>query len=348
MARAAGHPDTDLTALKNDLESAPDQYTFTQVIRLIRLVLSGRENASPKEELWRQVRVRPALALGSPHKEICSLSFLEDRQAALLDVNFFGLYGVSSPLPLFYTEDLIAYNNDDNTAPRDFLDILHGALYPLLYDSWKKYRLSLRAYEEEDQSALDCFHVFTGLSDPLFASTIRAGDSLFSSTIRYAGLLTQHPRSAKGLESILSDVLGEISVEIEQCPEKSVPIPKDQLLILGHSQRLGEETVIGETIVDRNNQIRIRIGPVENDGFDRLLPGNEDFEKVSFWQRFYLVEPVMAWIEVVLKDEKPVPVCLGEIRRTRLGLDSWLENEFHTPVKTVRFPLQPQTMEGSE
>ena len=343
MARAAGHPDTDLIALRNALEKDPGQYTFSQVIRLIRVVLKKNDPHFTQEDFWEQIRIRPALALGFPHMDLESLKWGEDSKTALLDVNFFGLYGASSPLPTFYTEDLIDYQNNDNTAPRDFLDILHGALYPLLYDSWKKYRLSLRAYEDEEESALDWFHVFTGLSDPLF----RSADPLYSSTLRYAGLLTQHPRSAKGLESILSDVLGNTPVVVEQCPEKSVPIPEDQLLILGKSLRLGEDTVLGERIADRNNQIRIRVGPVENDAFDRLLPGNEDLEKVSFWYRFYLIEPVMADIEIILSDRSPSPIILGESVRTRLGLDSWLENEFHTSRKHVVFSLDTNEMEGN-
>jgi len=342
MERATGHSDTDLIALKSALEKDPDQYSFTQVIRLLRVILEKTDSPSPPNDFWERVRVRPALALGSPQRELCALSFGEDGTSALLDVNFFGLYGVSSPLPTFYTEDLISYQNDDDSAPRDFLDILHGALYPLLYDSWKKYRLSLRAYEEGEERALDWFHTFTGLPDPNF----RSENPLYASTLRYAGVLTQHPRSAKGLESILSDVLGNSQIAIEQCPEKLVPIPKDQRLILGESLRLGEETVIGEIIADRNNQILIRIGPVENEAFNRLLPGHEDFEKVSFWHQFYLVEPVMAQIEVILRDQKPHPISLGDKVRTRLGLDSWLENETYTPTKTVLFSLQTPIMEG--
>ena len=343
MARAAGHTDTDLIALINALEKDPDQYTFSQVIRLIRLVLKRNNPHFTQKDFWEQIRIRPALALGFPHMDLDALKWGEDGKTALLDVNFFGIYGVSSPLPTFYTEDLIDYQNNDNTAPRDFLDILHGALYPLLHDSWKKYRLSLRAYEDEEDNVLDWFHTFTGLSEAPY----RSQDPLYSTTLRYAGLLTQHPRSAKGLEAILSDVLGQTPVSIEQCPEKSVPIPKDQLLILGHSLRLGEDTVLGERITDRTNQIRIRVGPVENDAFDRLLPGNEDLEKVSFWYRFYLTEPVMADIEIILSDRSPGPITLGEPVRTRLGLDTWLENEFHTPRKHVVFSLHTNEMEGN-
>jgi type VI secretion system protein ImpH len=342
MARAAGHTDTDLIALKNSLEEDVEQYSFTQVIRLLRLVLKKTDDRFAREEFWERIRIRPALALGFPHMDIDTIKWGAEGKTALLDVNFFGLYGVSSPLPTFYTEDLIDYQNNDNTAPRDFLDIIHGALYPLLYDSWKKHRLSLRAYEDEEESVLEWFHTFTGLSDSLF----READPLYATTLRYAGLLTQHPRSAKALESILSDVLGQVPVTVEQCPKKTVPIPKDQLLILGKSLRLGEETVLGETLTDRINQIRIRVGPVENDGFDRLLPGNEDLEKVAFWYRFYLIEPVMADIEIILSDQSPRPICLGDRVRTRLGLDSWLENGSHTSRKHVVFSLHANEMEG--
>lgn len=342
MARAAGHPDTDLIALRKQLEQDPDHYTFTQVIRLLRVILKRTASPISGKDFWELVRVRPHLGLEFPHMDLSSLTWGDDGQTALLDVNFFGIYGVSSPLPTFYTEDLLDYQNNDNHAPRDFLDILHGVLYPLLYNSWNKYRLSLKAYEEEEENALNWFHVFTGLSNPLF----RSADPLYATTLRYAGLLTQHPRSAKGLEAILSDVLGNTRCVIEQCPEKPVPIPHDQLLHLGKPLALGEETVLGETITDRNNQIRIRIGPVENDAFDRLLPGNEDLEKIAFWYRFYLIDPVMADIEVILEDRSPRPICLGDPVRTRLGLDTWLENGFHSSRKHVVFSFHPDETEG--
>ncbi|MEC4684088.1 MAG: type VI secretion system baseplate subunit TssG [Nitrospirota bacterium] len=341
MARATGDPDTDLGALKHSLRTQIDGYEFFQVIRLLRLL--SRETIDRSDmSIWDKIRVRPSLGLAFPPTDLQGLAWEEVGEKPVLDVNFFGLYGVSSPLPTFYTEDLIESHQNENDAPRDFLDIFHGVLYPLLFDVWEKVRLSVRAYEKGEDLPLNLLHVFTGLSDPVF----RKNEPLTASALKYAGLLTQHPRSARGLEQILSDVLGQVPVSIEQCPEKSVAIPREQRLLLGNELPLGLETVLGETIPDRANQVRIVVGPVDNDAFDRLLPGNDDFGKVVFWFGFYLLDPVQGDMEIILEDAFPRPVCLGESSRSRLGLDAWLEAGSYSPKKRVRFSLQSQYTGG--
>ncbi len=39
-----------------------------------------------------------------------------------VQVNFLGLYGTSSPLPVFYTEDLIDEASDDESVAREFIE----------------------------------------------------------------------------------------------------------------------------------------------------------------------------------------------------------------------------------
>ena len=333
MAGTAGHTDPDLERLRGTLEAQASGYEFVQAIRLLRLVLTRNEGTG--EALWERVRVRPALSLAFPPRDLASLDWEDPSGKPVLEANFFGLYGVASPLPTFYTEDLIEERNNDGSSARDFLDILHGVLYPLLYETWEKVRLSLRAYEKGEAEITNLFHVFTGLADPLF----READPLGPTALRYAGLLTQHPRSARGLEAILSDVLDGTRVEVVQCVERTLPLPEEQRLLLGRRLLLGEETVLGDRIRTRSNQIRIRIGPVDNPGFERLLPGRETLRKVSFWQEFYLIDPVSAEVELLLWDRSPAPVVLGAKVRCRLGLDAWLETEAFTPVKRVVFPL---------
>ena len=333
MAGTAGHADPDLEALRRALGEGASGYDFAQAIRLLRLVLTRNEGTG--EGLWERVRVRPALSLAFPPRDLSSLEWTGGPEKPVLEANFFGLYGVASPLPTFYTEDLIEEQNNDGSSARDFLDILHGVLYPLLYETWEKVRLSLRAYEKGEPEITNLFHVFTGLSDPVF----READPLGPTTLRYAGLLTQHPRSARGLESILSDALDGIRVEVVQCVERTVSLPEEQRLLLGGELPLGEETVLGDRIRSRSNQIRIRIGPVDNARFDDLLPGCRSLRKVSFWQEFYLIDPVSAEVELILADRSPAPVTLGAAERCRLGLDAWLETGTFSPEKRVIFPL---------
>ena len=338
MAGTAGDADPDLARLREELETDAASFEFFQAVRLLRLLLTRNESSGANgDTFWEGIRIRPALSLAFPPRDLASITWDGPSGKPVLEANFFGLYGVASPLPTFYTEDLIEERNNDGSAARDFLDILHGLLYPLLYDTWEKVRLSLRAYEKGEEEIANLFHVFTGLSLPIF----READPLGSMTLRYAGLLTQHPRSARGLSAILSDVLEGVPVHVEQCVERSVSLPPEQRLTLGGTLPLGEETVLGDRIRNRTNQIRIRIGPVDNAAFEKLLPGQENLRKVAFWQEFYLIDPVSAEVELLLSVDAPEPIRLGASTRCRLGLDAWLETEEFAPLKSVVFPLSP-------
>jgi type VI secretion system protein ImpH len=331
MDGEAGHPTPDLARLRQNLGKNASEYQFVQAVRLLRLLLEKEPQGDPQEDFWHRIMIRPTLSLAFPPNDIDSLTWEGWAGKPVLDVNFFGLYGVASPLPTFYTEDLIEEKNEDGSAARDFLDILHGRLYPLLYEVWEKNRLSFRAYEKGEQEIENLLHVFTGFSLPVFRNV----DPLAPSSLRYAGLLTQHSRSARGLESILSDVLGGIPVRIDQCVERRVKIPEEQRLVLGGSLALGEETLLGSAIADRSNQIGIRIGPVDNGTFETLMPGQENLRKIAFWKEVYLLDPLMTVVEVRLSDSAPKPVILGEKSRNRLGLDAWLESGTFQPEKSV-------------
>ena len=337
MAGTPGNTDADLAALRDKLGKNASEYQFFQAVRLLRLLRKNVEGERVDEELWKLAAIRPTLSLAFPPNDIDSLNWEGAAGKPVLDVNFFGLYGVASPLPTFYTEDLIEEKNEDGTAARDFLDIIHGRLYPLLYEVWEKNRISLRAYEKGEKEIENLLHVFTGLSLPVF----RDVDPLAPTALRYAGLLTQHPRSARGLEAILSDVLGGVPVEVRQCVERQVEIPEEQRLVLGSSLPLGEETVLGDRMPNRTNQVLIRIGPVDNGIFETLLPGRENLRKIAFWTGFYLLDPLISKIEILLADDDPRPTCLGDRSRNRLGLDAWLEYESFMPEKSVFVAVDP-------
>jgi hypothetical protein len=69
-------------------------------LRLLRLRFPS------EKDFVDNVRVRPRLGLGFPLRDIEGIEQDEDGRYRI-EANFFGLYGVTSPLPTFYTEDLI-------------------------------------------------------------------------------------------------------------------------------------------------------------------------------------------------------------------------------------------------
>ena len=108
--------------------------------------------------------MRPELSLAFPASDISSIEELPSGNGYQITATFFGLYGASSPLPAFYTEDLFSDARKDSTAARDFIDILHRRLYLLLVESWKKYRLFVQVTEGESQSYLAMLYAIAGLT----------------------------------------------------------------------------------------------------------------------------------------------------------------------------------------
>jgi len=319
VAGPGGNPSIDL---KLDLLKKGSKYSFIQVMRLLRL-LSRLQPRSIEGEAEQPtgIRVRPELSLAFPASEVARVEELPGEQARFrVTATFLGLYGVSSPLPSFYTEDLLEEEGEDLSASRDFLDLVNQPLYELLFRCWTKYRPFLKVGEERDPVDLERLFCLAGLGEPEFRKDVAESYSL----LRYVGLFTQFPRSALGLETLLRDSLGEIPVEVFPCRERTVTVPEDQQCRLGvRSCTLGGDGLVGDRLVDRTGKFRLRIGPVGTDDYHDLLPGGAGHRKLVSRVRFYLPDPLEYDIELLLEEGETRTACLGGTRWAALGHDTW-------------------------
>ena len=333
MARKAGgsspHLNPDPKAgLKLELLKEGHAFSFFQVMRLLRFFArqsSGVSKSSP--DLSQKIRIKPNLSLAFPASDVERIEELEDRDAAqfLITVNFMGLYGSVSPLPTFYTEDLIDEAAEDESVSRDFIDILNQRLFALLFECWGKYQQYLQVVEQENSAYIDRLFCLLGLGE----KTLRKDITEPSRLLRYIGLFTQFPHSALGLETLLGDAFGATPVEVIPCVERIAKIPPSQTLRLGVSgYRLGADTYLGDELPDRMGKFRIRLGPLTGTDFKRFSPGTEDFERLLFLTDLYFVEPLEYDVELILAGAEARTVCLGDPARSSLGVDSWI---FSTP-----------------
>lgn len=330
----AGKTRTTAAHLKARLLKEGERFSFFQAIRLLRLLL--REQGVATATPWRHIRVRPKLSLAFPETDVDRIEELPDGAGYRVTANFFGLYGVSSPLPTFYTEDVLDETLRDKRAVRDFLDIFHYALYPVLFDAWAKYRQTLKVVEENAADYLDRLFAFVGLGVPGVRAEVPGAYGL----LRYAGLLSQFPRSALGLQTLLSDALEGTRVEVISCVERKVSIPPDQRMVLGENRcALGRNAFLGQELRDRAGSIVIRIGPVEEQRFHELLPGERMHNRVRFLVRFYLVDPLHSEVELVLRAGEVQPTSLGSPAWSRLGLDTWMFSGRHGKEVRAGFAL---------
>jgi type VI secretion system protein ImpH len=313
-------------SLKRALVGEGHRFSFYQVLRLVRCLLPPAERRQLASAGSTAVlRAVANLSLAFPAADIDRVE-IERRpedggERFTVVANFLGLMGTGSPLPTFYTEDLIAEEAADEKAARELFQLVNHRLYAMLFQCWGKYRLPLRLLEEEDRDTTERLFCLAGLGDAALRARLPAPFRL----LRYLGLLTQFPRSASGLTALLADALPGVPVRLTPCVLRMAPIPREQRLALGTERRaLGRDTYLGDRIADRMGKFRIHLGPVTNAEFHRLVPGRANFTWLVQLTALYVTEPLECEIEIILAAGEARSVRLGDPGCACLGVDSWI------------------------
>lgn len=312
------------TGLKMDLLREGHAFSYLQTIRLLKIILGASARGDSQDKpLGDAIRTHPNLSLAFPPGDIDQIREIETDAHSGFEItaNFLGLYGSSSPLPTFYTEDLMSEASDDESAARDFLDIINQRIFELFYAVCIKYRQTFQIIEANNPAHMERLFCLLGIGDKPIRDKVADPYRL----LRYVGLMTQRPRSGMGLELILRDALDGLSVSIIPCVERKARIPEDQRVFLGSTAHsLGTNTTIGEEVTDRMGKFRIRIGPLDTAAFRSFYPGAENYALTCFLTEYYTVEQLEYDIEVVLAEGEAKTVCLGDTDRSRLGLNTWI------------------------
>ena len=325
--------------IKLDLKLAQlkegETFSFFQVLRLLRCYVSRSGDQADPEDPMDGIRVVPGLSLAFPPADVERVEETGDEELSMFKVtaSFFGLYGVSSPLPTFYTEELMDEAADDGSVTREFIDIFHHRLYRLLFQGWLKYRQLQQVMEERNQDHLERLFCLLGLGEPVFRQGLEDSRQL----LRYTGLFSQSPRSALGLATLLRDALG-LPVEVESCIPRKAQIPEDQRIRLGHmTVALGTDSFLGQELDDRMGKFRIRVGPLAESDYRAFFPGSPLYERLVELTGLYVLEPLEYDIDVTMAARQGRTTRLGGPRWASLGLDTWLFSGQEMEQTTSRF-----------
>ncbi len=303
------------------------EFSFFQAVRLIRLILRRLEKNGVKDAAsieGRFLRVRPELSLGFPAADIARITELSldehgEERRFLIDATFMGIYGISSPLPSFYTEDLLYEANEDKSVTRDFIDIINSVTYQLLIRTLLKYNIFIQIVEEHQPAYLEYLCLLAGLDEKTAKGL--CPDELV--LLRYGGIMNQAPHSALGLKTMLMDALGT-NVDIEQCIPCMVTIPEENRTFLGLSNNaLGENTHIGSEIEDSMQMFQIIIGPVTSERTGDFMPGGKFYRKADFLTSSYLDRPLDYEFRILIDVNSLKPVTPGDTECSALGINTW-------------------------
>jgi len=306
-------------------------FSFIQAVRLLLKDIGSQNLGDDRvinrtEILEKQIRIRPELSLRFPGTDITGIEQSEDDNIQfLITATFLGLYGSSSPLPTFYTEDLIEERNEGKSIKRDFFDIINYEIYPLFYRIWSKHRLFYKICEENDETIVNLIYCLLGLENKALRSQIYNKNKYF----RYIGLSMQFPRSAEGLKSILEDYFNLADqITINQCVLRRVTIPEDQHAFLGKSScTLGDDSVIGKTINDMSGKFQIKISDTDAGTLHSLLPHKHTFLEFKQLINFYVNQPLEWELVIEIIDKEVETTQPGNEKWSHLGWNTWLVNE---------------------
>jgi type VI secretion system protein ImpH len=327
--------------LIRELEEHPRDFSFFRAVWLLERAQRGAARVGGLGPARNEtVRLRPEPSLGFPSADVTGV---EEREPGGEGARFtvttpiLGLYGVTSPLPCFYSEDILKNERlGEEDQARLFFDVLNHRLLSLLYRAWAKYRWAFTFEPDGGDPLSGYLMAWLGLSDETLQK--RAGVPAVR-MLRYAGLAGQRPRSAAALAGIFSDFLGGSAVRVQQCVSRWVEIPRPDRSRLGTlNSRLGEDVVIGDTILDRSGKCRIVVGPMDFERFQKLRPGGAVHREACALARLLLPDSLDFDFRLILERRSVPPARLtsGD-DAAQLGTVSWLVSGPADEDKAVNF-----------
>jgi type VI secretion system protein ImpH len=311
-----------------ELLERPAAFEFFQALRLLHKLRPGREpvgrDREPEDEV---VRLRSNISFVFPPGDIRSIEAEEDAPAEVT-VNFMGVASPGSfgSLPVPYIEQLHRQERDKNRALRDFLDLFNHRLISLFYRAWERARIAVLHDLGHRSSFEVALRALVGMEGESLRERLPLPDVALLSRV---GLLARSPAPASVVESLVESVFG-VRAEVEQFVPGWYDIDQADRSRLGlRNAVLGGDAVLGSRVRLAQPRFRIRLGPMDWERYESLLPTAEGFRALASLVRLVTGAELDFDFQPVLRAEDVPALRLESApeRPCRLGWSTWLGSE---------------------
>jgi type VI secretion system protein ImpH len=239
-----------------------------------------------------------------------------------LNIYSFGLFGPNGPLPLHlteYTRDRVRRFND--TTLIRFADIFHHRLILLFYRAWADAQPTVNMDLEEADRFTNYVASLIGYGQPGMRKRDVIADH---AKLFHAPHLVRQTRNPEGLAKILAGYL-KVPVEVEEFISHWISLTTSEqtrLTAFNGNNRLGEDTVLGDRVLDAQHKIRLRIGPMPYERYRQMLPGGISIKQIQAWIKNYVGIEFIVDLQLVLQKDEVPKAQLGS--SSQLGWTTWL------------------------
>lgn len=308
--------------------SSPKKFSFFQLMRLLKHHLS-------EEKLLEFVDIYPDETLSFPSSDVVEFTKLASGNY-VCKTTFFGLYGVSSPLPSYYLEEIMRYEQNEVHSIKRLIDYFHRQFYYLLYKVWEKRRISLTAIELSDPKSISLLQRLSGVSTLVAAEQGTNTTDFYNRLIKYASIWTGNHRTATALKILLEDYF-KIEVLVHQFHPSYHAIPEEQHIALGRKNHvLGETSHLGSVILTYNN-ILVELGPLSMDRYSSFLPTGDAMQELQSLIRCFMQNPITTYINIKVNKTLNMMCLLGDKKNSSIGMNAWLSGEKENTMHQIKY-----------
>lgn len=328
MAGASGQTPDRLTgaaarAALERLGGQPQRFTLFAALRLIEQCFPDHPRLGESRKAADDaVRLGQTPTLSFAPADVIGFQDGGDGERARLEQYSFGIFGPNGALPVHLTE--YAYERHrqrEDAAFTDFVNLFQHRLIALFYRAWAE----ADPATSFDRPQSDRFALYVGALLGLGTTSARSRDVAPDAAKLYrAAHFAAQPRSADGLESVLSDYFG-IAIEVRQFVGDWVTVPRELYCRLGRdpaAASLGRTAALGATSWQCQQKFEIAVGPLELQSFADFLPGSRGLAELHALVRLYTNDEWTWQLRLLLREVEVPGIRLGDVGQ--LGWTTWL------------------------
>ena len=239
---------------------------------------------------------------------------------------FFGYIGPNGPLPTHLSEFI--QERALNYADPTWLAFLDGFTHRFalhFYRAWAQARPAVSL----DRPHQDKFRNQIGALVGIGTATRQKRDAVHDDArLHFSGLLVRQIRSAESLQFVIRTYFG-VTARLEPWTGRWMRLPEAETTRLGRggvSRALGLGAVLGKSVWDRQHQVRLVLGPLTLEQYQKFLPNGTAPPELRVWMRQLLGDEFDWDVKLELSKEQVPRMRLGATTGNRplLGWTSWL------------------------
>jgi type VI secretion system protein ImpH len=313
------------------LLASPQSFNLFQAISLLERVAPHKKGVATGLGVNEAVRLKAAVGLQFQPSDIQSIAEPSGPHAPHTVVSgVMSLAGSGGPLPIPFTELLLAQRRARDDSGLDFLDIFNQRLLGQLYSARKKHHLSLQASSWKRSAQVKAVKAASGVG---FNHASR-------NWLRHSSLHGAAPRTVGGLLVIVADRLG-LSCHAKSFVGRWVEHGMNAGVQLGGKRHkalvLGVNSELGGRVWCQDKAIELVAKPSSLAQYESLLPGGEAFADLTDLVDDYFQSEIKVVFSPLAPQRQAAALSgskgLGR-SPARLGLTSWLAS---SPKPSAQF-----------